>query len=271
MQYGGCGPRIGDDLTNSFVQAQELLGQLEKGDRFVSPAIRVVRKNIMGEEMFFAINAPDDVIQRFHIRGRFFEETELSYIQKFMPMGGVFVDIGANIGNHALFVAKHLRAKKVIPFEPNHVAINLLLTNIWLNQLEKQFDFKHLGYGLSDQRVGGLSAVTPQQNLGATHLEQSDGGTIVAEQGDRLLAGEEIDLIKIDVEGMEITVLNGLERTVAGQKPNILIEVDHGNRAEFDTWCGDLGYRRAVTFKKYRDNQNFMIVPDNGSGNNQRN
>ena len=54
--------------------------------------------------------------------------------------------------------------------------------------------------------------------------------------GDALLSGHRIDFLKIDVEGMEIDVLEGLKRTITEQRPRIFIEVDNSNVGKFFEW-----------------------------------
>ena len=75
-----------------------------------------------------------------------------------------------------------------------------------------------------------------------------------------MLADETPSLIKIDVEGMEISVLESLKTTVAQHKPRIFIEVDDANRAAFDAWCKEHDYRIAGGHKRYKTNENFLIV-----------
>src|SRR5688500_7711411 len=52
---------------------------------------------------FFVANEGDH-IQRFHLQGRFYEAEELELIGRYFR-NGVFVDIGANVGNHSLYAA----------------------------------------------------------------------------------------------------------------------------------------------------------------------
>ena len=78
--------------------------------------------------------------------------------------------------------------------------------------------------------------MTPAGNLGGTRLEFSEHGRLRVVPGDAILSGHRIDFLKIDVEGMEIDVLDGLKKTIAEQRPRILIEVDNCNVAKFFEW-----------------------------------
>lgn len=229
------------------------------GRTFVSPAGRVVRTEIWGVPVYFTITNPKDVIQKSHLSGAFYEPEELEIIRQFCPPGAVFCDIGANIGNHSLFALKFLRVSKAILFEPNPRAIEILRSNLELNGVIDLCDLSHIGIGLSDFSGSGLSIEAPRRNLGAGRLVEGEGDLKVM-PGDAALAGQTIDFIKIDVEGMEMRVLAGLSETISKSRPRIFIEVDRANRTDFTSWVRENDYSVRAKFKRYRVNENFLLV-----------
>ncbi len=60
----------------------------------------------------------NDLIQSIHCGGALYEEEELEIIRDHFDAPEVFVDVGANVGNHAMFAAGALAARRVIAFEP---------------------------------------------------------------------------------------------------------------------------------------------------------
>ena len=222
----------------------------------------IVVAKIGDAQVLFSVRQPNDFIRRYHRAGRFYEESERSVLRDVLPKNAVYVDIGANIGNHALYVAKFLEPAKIIPFEPNRPAIRILIENICLNGLLPMFDLAHLGLGLTDKDAEGFRMETPlATNLGMTHMVEG-GGNIPLMTVDTALADElRIDLIKIDIEGMEMLALAGLTETLIRTRPIVLIEIDHGNRARFDAWLNDAGYQVSQTFPKMAANQNFLTEP----------
>ena len=230
-------------------------------DLVVSPAGQVVRAVIDGKPVFFTLTNTKDVIQKEHLAGRFYETEELEIIRAHCPKNAVFVDIGANIGNHALFALKMLGVKLVIPFEPNPVAIAVLTSNLGLNGELARCDLSHLGLGLSDKPQDGLAmeADKPNKNLGGGRLVA--GGDLRVIAGDEALSKAKVDFIKIDVEGMEMQVLGGLTQTLERYRPVIFIEVDEANRADFLTWVEANHYDIAATFRRYPVNENFLLKP----------
>ena len=69
-----------------------------------------------------------------------------------------------------------------------------------------------------------------------------------------------VGFIKIDVEGMELEVLAGFEKTIASQRPPIFIEVEHVNRTKLESWLDNQGYGIDVEGRRFRDNQNLLLV-----------
>ena len=228
---------------------------------YLTPArARVVRFTHQNEPVFFAVFNPKDVIQREHVAGQFYEPEELEIIASAFPKGGRFLDIGTNVGNHSVYVAKFLGASRVVMIEPNPVAITLLEANIFLNGLQDICDRSKLGYGLSDGQVETASIRSRKNNLGKANITEGDGD-IPMKSGDELLGDEEFDLIKIDVEGLEMKVLEGLSGYLKRCPTKIFIEVDRANYEAFDAWVAANDYEVLDSFQRYAANNNFMIAP----------
>ena len=231
---------------------------------YVSPVAHVVRAEHLGQTIFFTVPNPKDEIQQYHFRGEFYEREELEIMARHLPVGGTYCDIGANVGNHAIFVAKFLHAARLVLIEPNPPAIETLESNLFLNGIEGLCDRRHLGIGLSDGAHDSASMRTPGRNLGAARIREvgAEGeGEIVLATGDSLLEAEAFDLIKIDVEGHEMKVLSGLAGTIRTTRPKIFIEVDGENDDAFQAWVDEMNYEVLETFQRYPRNQNYMVGP----------
>lgn len=137
------------------------------------------------------------------------------------------VDVGANIGNHCLFFSR--RFARVLAFEPNPLAVALLRWNLRANGIT---NVTVHSAGLAEH-AGTAAMSVVDRNLGASHLvagaaDGTAGGDRVPVdlvRGDDLLLDEAaVDLVKIDVEGFELGVLRGLQRTLERHRPIILAE-----------------------------------------------
>ncbi len=228
------------------------------GQPVVFPGVSFVRSQIHGRPMLFVTDMENDPIQRGQREGRFYEGLELELIKRVFPFGGTFVDIGANVGNHGLYAAAFLQAGRVIPFEPNPRAYRLLIANVLANGLEQRFDLSQLGCGLSDRMAAGFAMEKKGRNLGSARMIEG-GGAITTRRGDAALEGITPDFIKIDVEGMEMAVLRGLEGLFARCAPAMLIEVDDRNAADFAEWLAASGYRIEARHRRYRGEENFLL------------
>lgn len=220
---------------------------------------RTVSFKHRGEIVKLCIVDPKDYIQKTQLGGGFYEETELRNIEAAFPKGGVFLDIGSNTGQHAVFVAKFCGASKVIVVEPIPEATAIIRENIKLNHLQSIVDMSALGVALGESggRMGYSSFL---DNLGGTILKESKSGTVRVESGDVLLRGRRVDFIKIDTEGYEMKVLAGLEETILANRPKIFIEVDKSNVPSFLEMMDRLGYE-PIFKKEYQFNWNYIMKP----------
>lgn len=241
-------------------KVERLLKRLRLGRPVTAENVTLIHTRVDDQPITFCVNMENDPIQRNHRRGTFYELKELRELQSVFPEGGTFVDIGANVGNHTLFAAKFLKAARVIPFEPNPKAYRLLVENVLLNGLADVVDLSHLGVGLSDKAEGGFAMQQKKRNLGSARMMPGEGDIAVF-PADDLLAGETPAMIKIDVEGMELAVLGGLEQTIASHRPILLVEVDNENEDGFFAWAEGAGYVAQSTVQRYRLNKNHLMVP----------
>ena len=97
----------------------------------------------------FAIFDPKDIIQSYQAAGEFYEYEELNVMLSHFK-GGLFVDVGGNVGNHSIFFALQQNCSAVITFEPNPIALRILQTNIALNNLQSKITVMPFGLGEKD-------------------------------------------------------------------------------------------------------------------------
>ena len=221
----------------------------------------VIDAVIEGRAVRFCVADADDKIQRKHAQGKFWERDEMAVMAAHFPAGCVFADIGANVGNHTLFAALFMDASRVVAFEPNPPAMALLRANVALNRLDARVDLTHLGWGLSDAEGAGFSTVTKRANLGATRLVADGQGGLSVRTGDAMLAGQRVDFINLDIEGMEMQALRGLSATIATHRPPVFLELDHSNAAPFRDWMRTQDYVIAHEGPRYPANQDLLVLP----------
>ncbi len=221
----------------------------------------IVRHVIEGREISFFVVDPFDAIQKHHLEGKFYEQEELALISEFLSADRAFIDIGTNVGNHAIFVAKLRRCAKVIVFEPNPAAIEILRINLLLNRCDN-VDTRFLGValGAGDGAVRVVADPRPH-NLGGAGVAEDPGGDVVLMAADGLLAGESVGFIKIDVEGLELEVLAGLKTTIQRWRPVMFVEVMQDNTEVFMTWVAASPYHVGGTIQRYEGVLNYLLLP----------
>ena len=169
----------------------------------------------------------------------------------------VAIDVGANIGNHSIFFAKHF--KKVLAFEPGEIAFALLNIN---KKIASCDNLELHNFGLGDQNTFSRMAAAEPDNIGTNTIiadEDGIGERIELRSGDEaippLLQGQErISLVKIDVEGFDEQVITGMKEILKTHSPIILFEVDgarHPERTERTVaLLRSVGYGKFYTLKR---------------------
>lgn len=154
------------------------------------------------------------------------------------------VDVGANIGNHTLYLSRLFQT--VLAFEPSPYLSLVLQANVIRNQRENVEVFS---CGLAD--VEGIATVRElsTENIGMVELDRthSEAGssTIELRRGDDFLLGKEtrVGFVKVDVEGMELEVLQGMKRSLSRDKPLIAFESRNGKEGgRVIQWLFKIGY-----------------------------
>ena len=176
-----------------------------------------------GEIFRFCIVNPFDLIQGDFLKGKFFEQRELAFLEDWVGPGAAIVEVGAYVGNHVVYYSRFMQPRSVIVLEPNPEAIALLRRNLEANAVVAA-DLSLLGIGIAAAAASYELVCEGGANRGATRLVQAVAGPVRGAPLDDLVDSK-VDFIKIDVEGMELEVLEGAARVIAASRPKIMIEV----------------------------------------------
>ena len=170
-----------------------------------------------------AVYAFDLVGHQINLRGRY-ERDELDVVMQLIARidtrpRALCLDVGANIGNHALYFASHY--EQVVAFEPQPRTFRLLQLNA---ELVSNVECRPLG--LSDA-AGQAFIDLPAGNAGMARVSQGGTGWRCELQTlDAAVAADprRVSLIKIDVEGHEAQVLRGARQRLERDQPVVLLE-----------------------------------------------
>ncbi len=189
---------------------------------------RIVHTKIGGKK--YEIESDDDYLE--HIKGEFEPEMVVLFKSLIRPNDTV-LDIGANIGCTSILFGN--LAEKVYCFEPSPTTFDYLEKNVKKAQLDhvtpvnvglgKESGMFELTFSQSDRSGGFVSNLTS-----ASQGHQVEQIKII--KGDDFMNESKvlkIDFIKIDVEGFEKSVIEGLSSTIARDQPIVVLELNH--------WC----------------------------------
>ena len=204
-------------------------------------------------------------------------ETQETRFLRDLPLEGkVVYDVGAFEGVLTMFFAR--KARQVISYEPNPRNHSRCLENIRLNRLS---NVQLMNRGVSD-RPGTIELTYDPLTPGAGSGEAAIAGQIGSSvKRARLISiavlplDDDIaqsnltppDFVKIDIEGMELPALRGMQRTLQSRRPDLFIELHGATASEkranaldvlrflesFDYRMTDVEHSRSVTSKTLGD------------------
>lgn len=187
-------------------------------------------------------------------RGEYHQNDTIELLSKFITPDSVFVDAGAHVGTITVPMAR--KTPLTIAYEADAQTCDILKRNIELNGVHADVRSRGLG-----ARAGFGSIMSADNgNAGAHALTPGHGEVSIVALDDEL---QHIDVMKLDVEGMEFAVLQGASRIMKESRPVVLFEVNisqlraHGaSLSEMEMFLKALGYRLYLPF---RYNQQLVL------------
>ncbi len=166
----------------------------------------------------------EDNISRHVMRGEFWEP-ELLTVFSSLNKDSVIVEIGSFIGDHTVYLSKHFR--KVYAFEGQRRNYFHLMANLFLNDCYNNVE-------TYNYVMGNGNKVRPADK---EHRDEWPLDLVANASGARFVEGDDyvsvriddlnlepFQLLKVDAEGMDLTILRGAEQSIRKYKPVILFE-----------------------------------------------
>jgi FkbM family methyltransferase len=219
---------------------------------------RTPTERVFFEDKQIRLFAPNEITRRRAASFWTKEPGTIAWIESFKP-GGIFWDVGANVGLYSLYAAVK-RDTRVFAFEPSAANYYTLNRNIELNRLSDSI--RALCLCLSDRREAGSFFMRSTQLGDALHSfgkpvdfrgEQMAVGFV---QGALSTSADDLvrefglatpNYMKVDVDGLETQVLTGAERILAD--PNFIslqVEVNMDDHVERE-WTREMASRVGLT------------------------
>lgn len=207
--------------------------------------------------LHFELDLRDDVQ-----RGIYFgcyEPRDLSLVASLVRSGGTCVDVGANVGFYTLHFAKRVGPRgRVFAFEPDPRNALLLRRNLELNRFDSFVEVADAAVSDKDGRATLHRSDEAHSGWGslAAHAGETSSVEVPTITLDSFLDArgiDRVDFLKADVEGSEIELLRGAERSLKKRRFRYLFIEFNGVRLaerglgleEFLTPLEGAGYRPA--------------------------
>ena len=213
--------------------------------------------NLEGTSFKILLNPKNGSVDKQILAFLNYEPKISSMIKKYSNKNEIFVDVGANIGYHSIYASRFF--KKVIAFEPVPFVFQQFKESIKINEFNNivvhncacsNKQGKSTIY--IDKDVGGSSLSSDL--LKRTHVKKIETNTIVL---DRFLKTKsKIGVIKMDVEGSEPLVFEGIKKIIKKQRPTIIMEF-------FPTLIDGHGFSSGKFLKKLMEDHKVIEIETN--------
>jgi FkbM family methyltransferase len=184
-----------------------------------APGGRMILAGLASDDYFRSIGPPDPT-------NDFMAHVGL----ELLPGDAIIFDVGASIGYTTALLAMLAPAARIFSFEPSPIAWPHLNQTITLNNLSHRCQAFQLALGA---REGLLPFFDNPRSTSVSHLAVNgdtlgaDGPHVCVSTVDALvthLALKRLDLLKIDVEGFELDVLDGAMNSLGRFRPKVFLE-----------------------------------------------
>lgn len=161
-----------------------------------------------------------------------------------LPEAATAFDIGANIGNHSIYMGKVL-GLSTIALEPAPRSHAVLSENITINHLQDRVTALRIGAGAQPGRVRTRDAA----NWGMNQLSETPDGDIEIRRLDDISRPGPVVLMKVDAGGMDLDALRGATEILRNDHPLLYIEAaGDAQRQLIEAFLTAFGYRIARRF-----------------------
>jgi FkbM family methyltransferase len=227
----------------------------------------------------------DLIVYCMRCQKTFWEVDLLEYVGMCAPKGGVYLDVGGNIGNHAVFFGKY-KADRVISIEPHPKLVPILRRNLKANGIPTG---QVLPFAAGSANGVGHIHVREgfEKNIGGSQIRENAGAAATESEVEiqiktlddivdsirPAIGGMPITFVKMDVEGMEIEALKGARKLLADQHPQLLIEIITDEAlAEVESILKPLGYQQVMAIGNppsyhFADPSRHQVPPTQWKGN----
>lgn len=183
--------------------------------------------SVYGHKAVLDVDPHDHIGSRIARRRMFYERDLLEDLRRRVGHG-LAVDVGAHIGNHTIWMAK-VCGLDVVALEPHEQSRRQLVANVARNRLAKKVTVHAVAAGNS--HGAGRIRIPDATNSGMVQVLPGTGHVPIVPIDSLNLTRRRVAVMKIDVEGAALPVLEGAAETIARDLPILYVETDEPDAA----------------------------------------
>lgn len=229
-------------------------------------AVEGFNQLVHGRNGYYVYNRNDIYIGQSLAYYGEFSHLEMQQLRQLCQAGDVVIEVGANIGSHTLGLAQQVGPQgRVLAFEPQRLVFQTLCANMAVNSLAHvDCYWAAMGSEPGFVTVPEQDPTQPDNFGGVSLLDGLPGRQVPCMMLDDFTGAPHVELVKIDVEGMELDVLAGGEALLAKFAPHLYIENDRPETARpLMHWLDAHGYRLYWHFPPLFNPDNHFGRSDN--------
>lgn len=210
---------------------------LDWAARFIPPTARAREVKRCGFR--FLLN-PQDFVDRELLYGHVYEAESTALVERTVKPGWTVLDCGAHMGYFTLAFSRAVgREGHVYSFEPCASTYARLLSHLAMNSVT---NVEAIQSAISERSGVAASQELKASNTGKNRILAGEGNTPMVSI-DEFVARRDLkrlDFLKADVEGFEVRLLRGAEKSIRSLRPVILVELNPEALSDAGTSAGEM-------------------------------
>lgn len=199
------------------------------------------------------------------------EPYDIFIVEQLLENCNCFVDVGTNTGLYCFVAARFPQIKKIYAFEPQGDCVRQFKKTVSINNWDSKFIIKNCALGNKKTQLE-LELAGTGSSFNSNLISKNSRNKIIVPVStlDTELNNKSCDFLKIDVEGFEMQVLLGAQKTIERCKPMIFVEINTKSKSETKhayekiDWLKSKGYilweirqlSAQITNKKWKPQEN---------------
>ena len=195
-------------------------------------------KEIRTKDHLFLVLEKDTFINECLEKYGHWEKPTMDICRSYLKSDSYVIEVGAHIGSHTVILSDICKDGVVYCFELQKLIFQLLNANLLLNTCKNVYTYMEAAS--DENKIESVGEIDYQNmtkfnsGLGSLNaVRQYQGYPInIISLDNKFSKIKKLDLIKIDAEGHEVSVLKGAKELIKKFKPLILTEFDFKNKQE---------------------------------------